>query len=313
MPTWLELRRLRYFVAIYQHGSVSEASRQLNIAQPALSHHLRAIETDLGTVVFVRRRHGVELTEAGTHLLGQAQKVLKVADEAQSSMLQYLSDRQADIKVIRLAIIASMSSAITTKLLSVAAGKLPGHRLHIQELSARESGALIEAGKLDFSITLSPTGRTDDDILANEELYYVYSPTLSPMMQQPISMDSLAELPLILPSKRSSRLRDYLDNVSRMLAVNLKVVLEIDGLVPRKESVVGGLGGTLLPLAAIMQEVAAGTLAVCSFAPRLVRPIILEQRQDVDPALALQVRDIITTIMTETGNFTVCEQGSPCG
>lgn len=303
MSSWLELRRLRYFVAIHQHGSLSEASRRLNIAQPALTHHLREIEKDLGTAVFVRRRRGVELTDAGRLLLEQARKVLGAAEEAQEAIDRYLSQRQAEGRTIRLAVIPTLSGLLTTRMLAAAAHALPGCRLHIQELYARESRALVEAGELDFSITL-PSSNRENDILAYEELYYVYSPASAVEPTEPITMKDVAAQPLILPSSKASLLREYLDTICASRMVELKVVLEIDGVLPRKESVVAGLGSTILPMAAISNEVASGSLIARPVTPPLVRPIILDQRKGMEPRVASQMRAIVAGILFETGYLT---------
>lgn len=299
MSSWLELRRLRYFVAIHQHGSLSEASRRLNIAQPALTHHLREIEKDLGTAVFVRRRYGVELTEAGQLLLQQARKVLDTAEEAQAEMDQYLSRQQAEGKIIRLSFIPTLTGLLTTRILAAAAVALPGCRIHIQELYARESHMMIEKGELDFSVTLASPNK-EHDVLAYEELYYVHSSAAAEETAEPITIQEVAAQPLFLPS-RAYRLREYLDAICARRMVELRVVLEIDGLMPRKESVAAGLGSTILPMAAITHEVAAGILVARPISPPLMRPIIFEQRKGMEPRVASRMRSIVADILSDTG------------
>ena len=60
MNGFLDLRRLRYFKAIAEHGSLSAASRSLNLAQPALSHHVAKLEESIGVPVLRRRRDGAK-------------------------------------------------------------------------------------------------------------------------------------------------------------------------------------------------------------------------------------------------------------
>ena len=62
---WLDLRRLTYFHAIVEAGSISEASRRLNVPQPALSYHLKELEADFGAPLLSRSAKGVTLTEGG--------------------------------------------------------------------------------------------------------------------------------------------------------------------------------------------------------------------------------------------------------
>ncbi|MEV7682107.1 LysR substrate-binding domain-containing protein [Streptomyces sp. NPDC088341] len=72
----LDLRKLRYFVAVADHLHFGRAADELHIAQPALSRQIRALEQDLGASLFTRDRHGVELTDAGRQLLADAGPLL---------------------------------------------------------------------------------------------------------------------------------------------------------------------------------------------------------------------------------------------
>ena len=72
----LDLRKLRYFVAVADQLHFGRAADELHIAQPALSRQIRALEQDLGASLFTRDRHGVELTDAGRQLLADAGPLL---------------------------------------------------------------------------------------------------------------------------------------------------------------------------------------------------------------------------------------------
>ncbi|MFF3141433.1 LysR family transcriptional regulator [Streptomyces sp. NPDC057927] len=72
----LDLRKLRYFVAVADRLHFGHAADELHIAQPVLSRQIRALEQDLGASLFTRDRHGVELTDAGRQLLADAGPLL---------------------------------------------------------------------------------------------------------------------------------------------------------------------------------------------------------------------------------------------
>src|SRR5215213_3100013 len=78
----VDLRQLRYFVGIVDEQSISLAAKRLRVAQPALSHHVRSLEVDLGVPLLVRGLHGVKPTEAGERLYAYAVNILKYVDEA---------------------------------------------------------------------------------------------------------------------------------------------------------------------------------------------------------------------------------------
>jgi DNA-binding transcriptional LysR family regulator len=79
-PPGVELRHLRYFVAIAEAGSFTEAAERVFIAQPTLSQQLRRLEDIIGTRLVHRRRDGVRLTRAGEVLLETARTILSLVD-----------------------------------------------------------------------------------------------------------------------------------------------------------------------------------------------------------------------------------------
>lgn len=72
----MELRELRYFLAVYETGSVTAAARRCFISQPSISAAIAALERDLGAMLFVRHRKGVAATQAGDALYGRARRLV---------------------------------------------------------------------------------------------------------------------------------------------------------------------------------------------------------------------------------------------
>jgi DNA-binding transcriptional LysR family regulator len=83
----LDLRKLRYFVAVAEHLNFGRAAEQLHIAQPVLSRQIRALEQELKVTLFVRGNRGTELTAAGHALLEDARHLLPAAEGARRRVL----------------------------------------------------------------------------------------------------------------------------------------------------------------------------------------------------------------------------------
>ncbi|GIF49191.1 DNA-binding transcriptional LysR family regulator [Asanoa ferruginea] len=82
----VDIRRLAYFVAVVEHGSVSGAAAALRVAQPSLSQSIRALERELGVTLFERQHRGLTLTADGKALLDPARRVLDDADAARAAV-----------------------------------------------------------------------------------------------------------------------------------------------------------------------------------------------------------------------------------
>ena len=99
-PQGIELRHLRYFVALAEAGSFTRAAAQVFVAQPTLSQQIRRLEELVGTQLLQRRRDGVRLTKAGMVLLDAARNVLSLVDHGVSRTKQAAGLGRQRLRVI---------------------------------------------------------------------------------------------------------------------------------------------------------------------------------------------------------------------
>ena len=95
----MDLRHLRYFIAVAEERHVTRAARRLGIQQPPLSQQIRALEREVGAALFVRRPRGVELTEPGRVFLDEARAVLAQVERALASTRRTARGEQGRIAV----------------------------------------------------------------------------------------------------------------------------------------------------------------------------------------------------------------------
>src|SRR6188474_1004120 len=77
----MELRQLRYFVAVAEEANISRAAQKIFLTQPALSRQIKALEEEIGQCLLKREAHSIRLTSAGEMLLREARALLQRADE----------------------------------------------------------------------------------------------------------------------------------------------------------------------------------------------------------------------------------------
>ncbi|HVR48987.1 MAG TPA: LysR substrate-binding domain-containing protein [Pseudorhodoferax sp.] len=148
----MELRHLRYFIAVAETGSLSRAAEKLFIAQPPLSVQIRQLEDEMGTPLFVRHPKGVRLTAAGEALIPEARALLDRAG--------HLKDRlrgDGATGLLSLGYVPSASSTVLPALVRLLRATHPDLRLELREMISSEQIEALVAGHLDAGIARSLT------------------------------------------------------------------------------------------------------------------------------------------------------------
>ena len=95
----MDLRQLRYIVAVADAGGIRKASRRLHLTQPSLSQALRQLEAELGVELIRRSARGAELTEAGAELVDYARDILDRANTAKIAMRRHAEQRSSTLRI----------------------------------------------------------------------------------------------------------------------------------------------------------------------------------------------------------------------
>jgi DNA-binding transcriptional LysR family regulator len=161
----LELRQLRYFVAVAEELHFGRASLRLHMTQPPLSQAIAALEEQLGAALFLRNRRTVELTPAGTALLPEARRILQEA-----STLPELVRRAAGGESGRLALafVTSADYSVLPPFLRRYSERYPGVHLTLQEATSDVQVDELLRGRFDAGLLIPPLPDR-----AREELDYL--------------------------------------------------------------------------------------------------------------------------------------------
>jgi LysR family transcriptional regulator, benzoate and cis,cis-muconate-responsive activator of ben and cat genes len=145
----MELRHLRYFVAVASHGSFNRAAEILHLTQPPLSRQVKDLEEELGVPLFVRGSNAVKLTEAGELFYEEAREVLARADDAVCRVRG-----ESRNETLRIGYAPSMTSGIMSTALQKFQSTKSRVRIELADLSSREINELANEGRLDLAIGL---------------------------------------------------------------------------------------------------------------------------------------------------------------
>lgn len=126
----MELFRLRYFMAVAEHGSFSEAARRAHVSQPSLSAQIRALEAHLGCRLLIRSRRGARVTPAGERLLESCRRIFQELQDAEDA----LERREfRDLPVLRLGVQPMLAGSLLAPALGRVLAHEPKARVSVRE------------------------------------------------------------------------------------------------------------------------------------------------------------------------------------
>lgn len=255
----IDLRRLRYFIAVCDHGGISRASASVGISQPSLTRHIKLLEEELGFALLNRNGHGVGPTEQGRFLLDRARPLLEGIEDAIREARRRVSTLSGEVALGVCPTIAPLFlDEVSTQLRSTH----PSVRLNVVEAYSGDLASMMGHGTIDLSLTYRPTeprGVIVHD-LVSEPLVLVTPPGLGEDIAR-CSLANVGTLDLILPSP-IHELRRIIDSVSRRRGVMLVPDIELDSLSAVKSLLLasGARHATILPLNSVLREIADGRL-----------------------------------------------------
>jgi DNA-binding transcriptional LysR family regulator len=191
----MELRELRAYVAVIEESGLSAAARRLHVSQPALSQTIQGLERQLGVELVVRSSTGVQATEAGMTLLGEARALLARHDQALAAMVRH-SPR--DENLLRIGIPLELPTGLLSTALTSLASAFPSTRVEVEYMSTSRQVAALQAGDLELGLVRErPIGLSVDVLLLIEEPLGVLLATDQATKlggPQGVRLDALADL-----------------------------------------------------------------------------------------------------------------------
>lgn len=280
----MDLRQLEYAIAVAEHGGFTKAALHLHVAQPTLSHGVRALENELAIQLFARLGRTVQLTSAGEQVVDAARRVLReVAD------LNTVTSAVSKLQTGRLDIVALPTLAVDpiSSMVGEFRTKYPAITIRVGE---PEDAASVERqvssgrAELGFTDLTSPSNGLTCLELFRQELFAVCPPN-TPLPDGPITPDTFSRMPLIATPQGTST-RRLLDRVAARSGLEPNIVVEINHREAILPLVLAGAGVSLLP-APMASDAATRGAVVRPFRPAVTRRIgVLHRPGLVSPAAA---------------------------
>src|SRR3954454_11412371 len=244
----MELRRLRYFVAVAEELHFRRAAERLHLAQPALSAQVRKLERELGVELLHRTKRDVALTAAGALFLDEARRRLRQADEAARTAR---NARTGAAGRIRLRHLPDAVPSILLRAIASFAARYPAIEIVPETCSTRRAVEDVRAGRLDVAVIGLPAPAQEMQVtpFAVERTIAAVPDRHILSGRAAIAIDALAETPLVLlPRAVNPAFYDAIITGCRAANISPQIV---EATEPQVEHtlllVASGLGIALLP------------------------------------------------------------------
>jgi LysR family transcriptional regulator, nitrogen assimilation regulatory protein len=291
----VNLRAMKYFVAIVDAGSLTAAADAIAIAQPALTRQLRELEKDLGVQLLHRTPRGVHLTQAGATLYEASCRILADAEQVR----EQLTGRERRIRQasVVLGISPTLARLLVPGVFEQCRRSPDDVKLTVREAFTPVLLDWLERDVIDIAVVTNPEpGRAlTMHMLLGEPFALVTA--VSKGLKPVISLTELARIPVLMTTLH----RGIVEFQLAPLGGRLIVQSEIDSVDAIREMVIQGQGATLMPVSVFADPRAQNTvtMSVVSGAP-LNRLLVMATRIEREKNFALSMlKDIVIAELAE--------------
>jgi LysR family transcriptional regulator, salicylic acid-responsive activator of bsdBCD len=243
----LDLKQLRYFMAIVEEKTVLAASKRLHMSQPPLSQQLRTMEEDLGVSLFYRRGRNLVITEAGKALYQHAYQMIKLLEAAEAEVKEIGSGEKGKLRIG----VNTLSDIELPYILTEYEKKFPNITYNIHQNESSQLIYLLELREIDAALIRLPfsADNMEQVILQDEPFYYITSVPSS--SHDTITLEDIVPQPLILPSTQSLGLHEMIVQSFISIGLTPYIKAECSDTVLLANLVEQGFASSIVPHSAL--------------------------------------------------------------
>jgi DNA-binding transcriptional LysR family regulator len=192
----VELRHVRYFIAVAEYLNFSKAAQQLHIAQPPLSRQIRQLEEDLGVTLFLRNKRRVALTKAGQVFLDEARKLVVQAGHAMEAARHA---QKGESGIVRIGIASGLGGVISRAVFEHRR-RLPVIDIECRDVFSSFQNEALRKGEIDIGFLRPPIDQInlDCELLFEEEFVVVLPRAHHLAKRRFLRLKDIADEPLIV-------------------------------------------------------------------------------------------------------------------
>jgi LysR family transcriptional regulator, nitrogen assimilation regulatory protein len=254
----MNLKQLEYFVSVAELGSFSKAAVVLDIAQPALSRQVRALEIDLRETLLLRNGRGVSMTEAGQRLFEHSVAILQQVAQARADMG---ASRDEPVGRITIGLPPSIGRQMTLPLIDGFQRQLPKARLAIVEGLSSHIAEWITTGRVDVGLLYNPESQPGMEISPVLEERLCLVQRADEAERSPLPLRALGSYSLVVP-ERMHVIRRLLDTQATLAGLTLNIAWEVSSIAAIIDLVCAGYGHAVLTASAVAASGRADELSV---------------------------------------------------
>lgn len=244
----MELRHLRYFVAVAEEGSLTEAAeKRLHTSQPSLSRQIRDLEYEVGVSLLTRSVHGVELTAAGKAFLDHARLALTQVEAAREAARRAGRPEKPGLA---LGFLTGQEMDWLPEAMHILRDELPHIDVTVTSAYSPDLADALTRGRLDLAFMRRESGAADlvFRTMTQEPLMVVLPSDSALAARETIKVAEIAGQPFIDVSRTAPALRAVIDDYIGKLGLDIRVTHEADNLAMAISLVASTRGFALLPL-----------------------------------------------------------------
>lgn len=248
----MDVRHLRYFVAVADTGSFSAAARRCRIAQPSLSQQVQKLEAEIGRPLFDRLGRSIALTEAGTSLLPRARRIL---DEMREASIELAAGDSTGSGQLAVGAIPTIAPFLLPRAVERFAASCPRALLSISEAVTDQLIEALVAAEIDLALVSTPIEHETIElrVLGQDRFLVAVAPEHSLARRDSISLAEIGRENAVLLDEMHC-LGQQVEELCRVMRLQLKVSCRAMQLATLLELVARGVGVALVPEMAALAD-----------------------------------------------------------